>query len=170
MTMHKGHGDNNGPMVMEMRMQMTFKASTEVTLLFDGLKTETTGQYVAALIVIFFICVVFQYAMSLVSLISRKIYSTFGRHSQLTDGWKEGQTLTTKDAVPTKVIVFVKLLTAVFYTGIFMLAYGIMLLAMTFNVGVFLTMCAGLAVGHVLFQDSPSQHFNSQGKDLTGCH
>ena len=109
-------------MDMDMSMQMTFYTGHEVTILFSWWETQTQAQYALSLLVIFIAGI----AMELLMLLKRIL--GFRSKSLL---WKA--------------------VNSVLFGVVICWGYFMMLAAMTYNVGVFVVVCVGYAVGNFIF-------------------
>lgn len=126
-----------------MSMTMTFSQSTDVVLLFDWWHPRSGGEYALSLCVIFLICLLQEWLVA-----QRAIQARVAGNSSPA----ESTPLFTEARPPPRRVVMLEHLTVhLVYAGSVALGFLLMLLVMSFNGGVFLTVVAGLGTGHALF-------------------
>ncbi|BBN19086.1 solute carrier family 31 (copper transporter), member 1 [Marchantia polymorpha subsp. ruderalis] len=137
-----GSPTSSGSSAMDMvhMMQMTFYWGKNAEILFDGWKTDNVAEYVFSLLAIFLIAVFHEWL------------STFRADMVQT-------VLASKEANGLKkpFLLHRLLLTSLFAVNA-VTGYALMLMAMTFNGGIFIVIIAGLTAAHFCFQsyrDSP---------------
>lgn len=111
-----------------MSMQMYFKASDSVVVLFKGWETTSLGEYFATLIFIFLFSLAHEYMTT----------------------YRINYTLKKDDAH------YGSLISSLLYLLSVTFSYLIMLMVMTFNVGIFFTVLLGLATGFYFFGQTRS--------------
>jgi len=130
---------------MPMPMSMTFSQSSDVVLLFDWWHPRSGGEYALSLCAIFAICLLQEW---LVAQRAIRAAQAAGHSSpaESTPLWDEE-----RRAPPRHTAVMERAIVHLVYAGSVALGFLLMLLVMSFNVGVFLTVVAGLSTGHALF-------------------
>ena len=127
-------------MMMEM-MNMYFYWGKEVIVLFDKAHVTTTGGYVGALIIVFALAFFYE-ALSYVR------YSLSSRSAVIKTSLLE----TEGEVEPVlQVDIFRRLVITALYFVSITVAYFLMLIAMTFNGGLFIALVLGLVVGYAAF-------------------
>ena len=129
---------------MPMTMSMTFSQSSDVVLLFDWWHPRSGGEYALSLCAIFAICLLQEW---LVARRAIRAAQSVGHSSpaESTPLFTEARPPPRRTAAMERAIVHLV------YAGSVALGFLLMLLVMSFNGGVFLTVVAGLSTGHALF-------------------
>ena len=130
------------PMPPMPMMQMVFTASTHVTILFQGLTTNTTWEYVAAL----FVCALLAVLQEILTLVrelrtATRVKLIGGGPSLLADDQHEESQAFNRNVDIQRAVV-----DALLYGLSMSLAYVIMLIVMTFDVGLFFAVMFGFVV------------------------
>ena len=138
-------GSNPTSMSMPMSMSMTFSQSSDVVLLFDWWHPRSGGEYALSLCAIFAICLLQEWlvAQRAVGAAQAAGHSSPAESTPL---WDEE-----RRAPPRHTAVMERAIVHLVYSGSVALGFLLMLLVMSFNGGVFLTVVAGLSTGHALF-------------------
>eukprot|EP00271_Cylindrocystis_brebissonii_P008716 TRINITY_DN2319_c0_g1_i3.p1 TRINITY_DN2319_c0_g1~~TRINITY_DN2319_c0_g1_i3.p1 ORF type:complete len:182 (+),score=24.00 TRINITY_DN2319_c0_g1_i3:482-1027(+) len=130
-----------------MSMQMTFYWSTSATILFDAWKVSTVAEYIAALIGVFLFCMLHEllttYRMTFIA-------TACSVAARTTDGNSSETNLKERIMGPC-LSGTSKLIGALLYTLNAASSYLIMLIIMSFNLGLFLAVILGLGAGFLLF-------------------
>ena len=129
------------PGMMMDKMNMYFYWGKEVIVLFKSAHVTTSGGYAAAIIVVFALAFFYE-GLSYVR------YSLSSRSPVLKTSLLETETETEQDLqvdIPRRVVI-----TALYFVSI-TVAYFLMLIAMTFNGGLFIALVLGLVVGYAAF-------------------
>ena len=137
-----GEESSAPPMAM---MAMSFSSSCDVVLLFDWWHPRTQGAYVLSLCVIFALCLLQEWLVASRALMTQPPPahgSGSGEDAPLFKAWRPS---------PRRTAAMERTLLTANYAASVALGFAIMLLVMSFNWGVFLTVIAGLATGHALF-------------------
>ena len=137
-------GSNPTSTSMPMSMSMTFSQSSDVVLLFDWWHPRSGGEYALSLCAIFAICLLQEW---LVAQRAVRAAQAAGHSSpaESTPLFTEARPPPRRTAVMERAIVHLV------YAASIALGFLLMLLVMSFNGGVFLTVVAGLSTGHMLF-------------------
>lgn len=133
---------SSAPMAM---MAMSFSSSYDVVLLFDWWHPRTRGAYMLSLCVIFALCLLQEWLVAKRALMMQPPPAHGSGSGEDAPLFKAPRVLARRTAAMERT-----LLTAN-YAGSVALGFAIMLLVMSFNWGVFVTVVAGLATGHALF-------------------
>lgn len=157
---------SSGSNSMMMMMQMYFEATTSVTLWFKEWKTDTSGKYAGSIIGLLLLCLL-QEGISRGRLLATRRWA--GSSFRSLDSSSEA-------GHPDPVFSFASygrhLPTRIGLTALYALnvttSYLLMLAVMTFNVGYFITVVAGLALGHFIFFPA-SQARDSPGMLSEAC-
>mmetsp|Transcript_6067 Transcript_6067/g.14559 ORF Transcript_6067/g.14559 Transcript_6067/m.14559 type:complete len:194 (+) Transcript_6067:93-674(+) len=112
---------------------MFFRTGVENVILFEEWKTENGGQYAGAIFAVFF-CAIFAVFV--------RLY-----RGQMENSWESN-----KEAFPAHTAARLAMRFSLAFLS-FTLDYGLMLIAMIFDVGLFFAVVSGLAVGVILFTD-----------------
>ena len=149
---------------------MTFHSSTDITLLFSSWRTETSAQYYAALVAIVLLGLLDAWMTTNVTELLVSLWcprsdrsstrpSDGGSSSHCDDDTKSDAGLLTKSGagaqaqqIPRLWWRLILFISAALQHSLKLI---LMLLAMTFEVGVFASVIAGLALGHAIFCRDP---------------
>eukprot|EP01018_Ginkgo_biloba_P026519 Gb_28923 [translate_table: standard] len=130
-------------------MHMTFYWGKQVTLLFDGWKTQTLPQYWASLLVLFAVCVLHEYVVSVRAHLRSNSKT---RPPSKSDDVMESQAMLLREQYLKKKAYILKGAETVLFAVNALLGYVLMLAAMSYNGGVVLAIVFGLSVGFLSFR------------------
>ena len=138
-------GSNPTSMSMPMSMSMTFSQSSDVVLLFDWWHPRSGGEYALSLCAIFAICLLQEWLVAQRAVRAAAQAAGHSSPAESTPLFTEARPPPRRTAVMERAIVHLV------YAASVALGFLLMLLVMSFNGGVFLTVVAGLSTGHMLF-------------------
>jgi len=137
-------------------MQNSFYWGDDITLLFSNLMVASVPAYVAALAVLFLFCLLHEFLHAQRTAVSwnshREQQSTIGSQprANFPPGPQKSDWPSTSES-PSSSPLDMRLWSSALYAVNTASSYLLMLLIMTFNGGVFITIVCGLAIGHFLF-------------------
>eukprot|EP00638_Chattonella_subsalsa_P007060 CAMPEP_0117767392 /NCGR_PEP_ID=MMETSP0947-20121206/21585_1 /TAXON_ID=44440 /ORGANISM="Chattonella subsalsa, Strain CCMP2191" /LENGTH=178 /DNA_ID=CAMNT_0005591039 /DNA_START=84 /DNA_END=620 /DNA_ORIENTATION=+ len=158
-------------MDMDMVMQMSFSNSINVTILFDWWTTENIGEYIGSLAVIALLVISFQFTRNFQQLfvyhwayilkekerLLRQRNTTNDRHEN--DGYRSLEDNNRAPEANRMLNRKMPFKVRCMYAGLASFNYAfsllLMLMAMTFNVGVFVALITGYFLGDILFASTP---------------
>ena len=140
-------GSNPTSMSMPMSMSMTFSQSSDVVLLFDWWHPRSGGEYALSLCAIFAICLLQEWLVAQRAVGAAQAAS-HSSPAESTPLFTEARPPPRRTAVMERAIVHLV------YAASVALGFLLMLLVMSFNGGVFLTVVAGLSL-------SPWAHYDT---------
>jgi len=126
MPMPPGHHMDMGHM-----MQMTFTSGIHVKVLFDFWDAKSPGVYAASIIIVSFFCLMYVFLHYLTQKLQRDRMRKFSAREDIS--W------------------LLTIIQLVAYCGQVTLSYLIMLVAMTYNAGLFITVVLSLTLGYWIF-------------------
>jgi len=151
-------GGGKGGMIM--MMQMWFQATTEVTLWFKEWKVDTHGKYAGSVVGLVLLCLLQEGISRTRTAVARQYGATTSKSVDV-----EAATPSLGRRLSPLVI---RLLLSLLYALNLTTAYLLMLAVMTFNVGYFLAIISGLALGHFIFP--PASGWNPPSMLSEACH
>ena len=164
---HEHSGHQHG---MDGGMAMSFHSSSSVVVLFDFWTTSSTLAYAVTLLVLFAAAAAVELLRSQAKrLASPNAHAALATSAAAAEPWRamELASASRRGASTPRQLRLVR--TAV-HTGTFLLAYLLMLAAMTFNAGVFLAIVAGSGVGFFLYRsEDEAEHGVLVGEENDAC-
>jgi len=140
--------------MMGMTMQMYFEAGYEATILFEQWKTESVGAMVGSCIGIFLLAILYEGLKFFREMLIRKNYVAIDyskvRGSQDSNGAQVSQTRTAVTCKTSMTSAPHYIQTALHALQL-VISYFLMLIVMTFNVWLFISVVLGCTVGYFLF-------------------
>ena len=130
---------------MPMSMSMTFSQSSDVVLLFDWWHPRSGGKYALSLCAIFAICLLQEW------LVAQRAVWVAAQAAGHSSPAESTPLFTEARPPPRRTAVMERAIVHLVYAASVALGFLLMLLVMSFNGGVFLTVVAGLSTGHMLF-------------------
>jgi solute carrier family 31 (copper transporter), member 1 len=136
------------PMIMPM-MPMTFWQGQHLQVLWTWWNITTPAQYAGSVIIVILLCILHRFFSFMVGRRSKAPYSSQSSTERLLGD--AGRPKIPREKVPKAKLVLRSLEVGVYQTLSFALAYLIMLVAMTFNVGMFIAVIVGESLGYFGF-------------------
>ncbi|GBG72054.1 hypothetical protein CBR_g10988 [Chara braunii] len=139
--------DHSGMKSMNM-MHMSFYFGQHVVILFDGWKTDKTWKYAVTLVGIFFWCILHEYLSTTRGKLEASIRSAEkGKgHPPCMYGLNANT---------------IHFLAMTLYIVNVTSSYFLMLIVMTYNAGIFITLVSGLATGYLVFRRPGTRFYSS---------
>eukprot|EP00043_Microstomoeca_roanoka_P005851 m.58424 g.58424 ORF g.58424 m.58424 type:complete len:156 (-) comp13149_c0_seq1:536-1003(-) len=155
-------------------MEMWFEQTTDAVILFKGWETHTKAQYIGACIGVVILGFIYEWAKNLRSDLDswmacrlRKSHSCCKDEQQ---GLLGGAAVNgAVAATPVQIPFHYQLVRTLIHMLHFTLAYFLMLIAMTYNTGLFISLVAGSGLGYFVFM---RRGLSSSGSNETSssCH
>ena len=137
------HDHQQVDMGMMMMMPMYFWSGNDVTYLFKGISSDSTGTYVAGIIGVFVLAVVVEGVSYL-----RKYIHVMGQLKGINDAVRVAQNAPVLDV---QISIVFRLVLSLIYLIMVSLGFFLMLIVMTFNVYLILAAVTGLIFGNLVF-------------------
>lgn len=146
--------DSSGGMVHEMVMQMYFEAGYEVIILFQGWDVKTVGAMVGSCFGVFFLAIIYEGLKYFRERLHRKNYVAIDyskvKAPEGTDGSQVNQVRTAVSCKSSLTSASHYIQTALHLLQL-VISYFLMLIVMTYNVWLFISVILGCTVGYFLF-------------------
>eukprot|EP00047_Mylnosiga_fluctuans_P014320 m.37455 g.37455 ORF g.37455 m.37455 type:complete len:172 (-) comp5446_c0_seq2:2170-2685(-) len=166
---------------VSLMMQMTFYNDYAVTILFETWNVTTVGEYVFACIATFVVTLLWealrQKAASIEALIDRLMEKRQPAEDGLSLSVEDSLGYVLQEGTQAQIsstsTFSVRCLRTLVHIVRFTLSYFLMLIAMTFNTGLFLCIILGSGAGFFIFSDAPSPGdplVRPATGGSTGCH
>jgi solute carrier family 31 (copper transporter), member 1 len=136
------------PMMAPM-MPMVFWQGHDLQVLWNWWNITTDAQYAGSVIIVILLCILHRFFSFLVGRRSKAPFSSQDSAVSLLE--EAGRTKTRREKVPKAKLILRSLEVGVYQTLSFTMAYLVMLIAMTFNVGMFVAVITGESLGYFGF-------------------
>ena len=154
------HEHEHGGMNMMMMMPMYFWTGNDVTYLFKNISSDSAGTLMAGMIGVFILAVLIEFVSYL-----RKYIHFKAQLQGINSAVRLAQNAPVLDV---QINIIYRLILSFVYMAMVTLGFFLMLLVMTFNVGVIIAAIAGLFAGNVLFGMIPLPKLPLQYKFVEG--
>lgn len=161
--MHSGQSEN-----MMMSMQMYFTATSSVTLWFQKWSTNTQGKYAASIVGLLLLCIL-QEAVSRFRTHAARQWGSSGFRSLQSSSADVVHSDAQSSIASFRKYLPVRVGLSLLYALNLTTSYLLMLAIMTFNVGYFIAIVAGLGLGHFIFFPSLQSSGSSPGMLSEAC-
>ncbi|EGD75061.1 hypothetical protein PTSG_06719 [Salpingoeca rosetta] len=157
-----------------MMMPMYFMLGHKTTILFKDWETKTMGQYVGSCVGVLILAIIYEWGKILRAdldmWISRRIAPKPCCMSLINSSTHQPNSHHSPPAAPDCVPWHYQLLRTVCHIVHFTLAYFLMLIAMTYSVGLFVSMVLGSGVGYFLFMRRNICKAQDNVETVSSCH
>ena len=140
---HSQHEHEHGGMNMMMMMPMYFWTGNDVTYLFKNISSDSSGTFFAGIIGVFLLAVLVEFVSYI-----RKYVHFKAQLQGINSAVRLAQNAPVLDV---QINIVYRLILSFVYMTMVTLGFFLMLLIMTFNVGLIMAAIAGLFFGNILF-------------------
>jgi len=148
---------------------MWFQATTEVTLWFKEWKVDTHGKYAGSVVGLVLLCLLQEGISRTRTAVARQYGATTSQSVDVADTERSPLVEAATPSLGRRLSpLVIRLLLSLLYALNLTTSYLLMLAVMTFNVGYFLAIISGLALGHFIFP--PASGWNPPSMRSEACH
>jgi len=137
----------------EAMMMGSFHWGTQETILFSGLVTDTVVKYAISLVVVFFLSLLLQF---LITHLGTNLHHSVSSSKQQHQHYHHDEEKGLLGKVSRKQMILLKSKDTILFGVATLLSYWLMLIVMTYNIGLLLVVVGGSMLGYVLFSTQQS--------------